>query len=143
MRFLVSLGLGLAISLGIVGIATAQQQPVIGVFTKNFTNPAYDAFRIGADKIAKAANARIIHYVPKKPDDVDEQTAEIEQALIDKPDIVIFTPVSDKTMVGPVKKLNDANIPIVLFTNPLPGKFVTYVGSDDVELGYQEAVYLF
>ena len=143
MRFLITLGLSMVVLPGIAGIAAAQQQPVIGVFTKNFTNPAYDAFRIGADKIAKAANARVIHYVPKKPDDVDEQTAEIEQALIDKPDIVIFTPVNDKTMVGPVKKLNAANIPIVLFTNPLPGKFVAYVGSDDVELGYQEAVYLF
>src|SRR5471032_2480682 len=143
MRILVTLGLGLTVSLGSTGFAAAQQQPVIAVFTKNFTNPAYDNFRIGADKIAKAANARVIHYVPKKPDDVEEQTAQIEQALKDRPDIVLFTPVNDKKMVGPVKQLNDANIPIVLFTNPLPGKFVTFVGSDDVELGYKEAVYLF
>ena len=112
-------------------------------FHQNFTNPAYDFIRIGAEKIAKAANPRIIHYVPKKPDDVGEQTEQIEQALKDRPDIVIFTPVDDKKMVEPVKKLNDANIPIVLFTNPLPGKFVSYVGADDVELGYQEATYLF
>jgi ribose transport system substrate-binding protein len=143
MRILMTLGLGLTVSLGSTGFAAAQQQPVIAVFTKNFTNPAYDNFRIGADKIAKAANARVIHYVPKKPDDVEEQTAQIEQALKDRPDIVLFTPVNDKKMVGPVKQLNDANIPIVLFTNPLPGKFVTFVGSDDVELGYKEAVYLF
>jgi ribose transport system substrate-binding protein len=143
MRILMTLGLGLTVSLGSTGFVAAQQQPVIAVFTKNFTNPAYDNFRIGADKIAKAANARVIHYVPKKPDDVEEQTAQIEQALKDRPDIVLFTPVDDKKMVGPVKQLNDANIPIVLFTNPLPGKFVTFVGSDDVELGYKEAVYLF
>ena len=142
MRFLMTFGLGLAALLGSAERAAAQQ-PVIGVFTKNFTNPAYDAFRIGADKIAKPANARVIHYVPKKPDDVGEQTEQIEQALKDKPDLVIFTPVDDKKMIEPVKKLNDANIPIVLFTNPLPGKFVTYVGADDAELGYKEAVYLF
>jgi ribose transport system substrate-binding protein len=143
MRILLTFWLGLTVSLGSACFAAAQQQPVIAVFTKNFTNPAYDNFRIGADKIAKAANARVIHYVPKKPDDVDEQTAQIEQALKEKPDIVLFTPVDDKKMVGPVKQLNDANIPIVLFTNPLPGKFVTFVGSDDIELGYKEAVYLF
>jgi ribose transport system substrate-binding protein len=143
MRILMTLGLGLAALLGSAGLAAAQQQPVIAVFTKNFTNPAYDNFRIGADKIAKAANARVIHYVPKKPDDVDEQTAQIEQALKEKPDIVLFTPVDDKKMIEPVAKLNTANIPVVLFTNPLPGKFVTFVGSDDVELGYKEAVYLF
>ena len=143
MKILMTLGLGLAVALGSAGLAAAQKQPTIGVFTKNFTNPAYENFRIGVDKIAKAANARVIHYVPKKPDDVDEQTAEIEQALKDRPDIILFTPVNDKAMVGPVKKLNDANIPIVLFTNPLPGKFVSYVGSDDIELGYKEALYLF
>jgi ribose transport system substrate-binding protein len=142
-RFLATLGLSMTISLAGAGFVAAQQQLVIAVFTKNFTNPAYEAFRIGADKVAKAANARVIHYVPKKPDDIDEQTAEIEQVLKERPDIVIFTPVDDKAMSGPVKKINDANIPIVLFTNPLPGKFVTYVGSDDVEIGYKEAVYLF
>ncbi len=42
-----------------------------------------------------------------------------------------------------VKKLNDANIPIVLASNPLPGRFVTYVGADDYEIGYREAKYLF
>ncbi len=143
MRVLTTLGLGLAVMLAAAGAAVAQKQPVIAVFTKNFTNPAYENFRIGADKIAKAANARVIHYVPKKPDDVDEQTAQIEEALKNKPDIVLLTPVHDKLMVGPVKKLNDAGIPIVLFTNPLPGTFVTYIGSDDVDLGYKEAIYLF
>lgn len=143
MRILTTLGFGLAVGLAGIGQAAAQKQPFIAVFTKNFTNPAYENFRIGADKIAKAANARVIHYVPKKPDDVDEQTAQVEEALKERPDIVLFTPVHDKLMIGPVKKLNDAKIPIVLFTNPLPGDFVTYIGSDDVDLGYKEALYLF
>ena len=42
-----------------------------------------------------------------------------------------------------VKKLNEAKIPIVLVSNPLPGNFVTYVGADDFEIGYREARYLF
>ncbi len=142
MRLFGVAGLGLVLSVGFAGAAAAQQ-PTIAVFTKNYTNPAYAAFRTAADKIGKATGARIIHFVPKKPDNVDEQTAEVEEALKLRPDIVVFTPVSDKAMVGPVKKLNDANIPIVLFTNALPGKFVTYVGSDDVDIGYREARYLF
>ena len=31
----------------------------------------------------------------------------------------------------------------MLVSNPLPGKFVTYVGADDFEIGYREARYLF
>jgi ribose transport system substrate-binding protein len=118
-------------------------EPTIAVFTKNFTNPAYEAFRIGADKVAQASGARTVHYVPKKPDDVGEQKAFVEQVLKDRPDIVIFIPVDDVAMVDSVKKLNDAKIPIVLAANPLPGQFVAYVGADDYEIGYREAKYLF
>ena len=46
-------------------------------------------------------------------------------------------------MVESVRKLNAAKIPVVLASNPLPGQFVTYVGADDLEIGYREARYLF
>jgi ribose transport system substrate-binding protein len=115
----------------------------IAVFTKNTTNPAYEAFRIAADQIARSTGTRVIHFVPKQPDNVDEQKAMVEQVLKDKPDAVIFIPVDDVAMVDSVKKLNDAKIPVVLVSNPLPGSFVTYVGADDFEIGYREARYLF
>ncbi|RNG34293.1 sugar ABC transporter substrate-binding protein, partial [Staphylococcus aureus] len=113
------------------------------VFTKNRTNPAYEAFRIAADQIAGATNTRIVHFVPRQPDNVDEQKAMVQQVLREKPDAVIFIPVDDIAMIESVRQLNDANIPIVLVSNPLPGKFVTYVGADDLEIGYREARYLF
>ena len=84
-----------------------------------------------------------MHYVPKKPDNVDEQKAFVEQALKDRPDIVIFIPVDDVAMVESVRKLNDANIPVVVAGNALPGRAVTFVGADDVEIGYRQARYLF
>jgi len=123
------------------GIAAAQM--TIAVFTKNSTNPANESFRLGADKIARAAGARTVHYVPNKPDNVEEQKAFVEQALNDRPDIVIFIPVDDVAMVESVKKLNDANIPVVVAGNALPGRVVTFVGADDVEIGYRQARYLF
>jgi ribose transport system substrate-binding protein len=121
----------------------ADEKPTIAVFTKNTTNPAYQAFRIAADQIARSAGARIVHYVPKQPDNVTEQQAMVEQAIKDRPDAVVFIPVDDVAMVSSVKLLNDAKIPIVLASNPLPGSFVTFVGADDFEIGYREARYLF
>ena len=121
----------------------ADENMTIAVFTKNSTNPAYEAFRIAADQIGHSAEARIVHYVPKKPDNVDEQKAMVEHVLKDRPDVVIFIPVDDVAMISSVKKLNDAKIPVVLVSNPLPGSFVTYVGADDYEIGYREARYLF
>ncbi|MBT1509570.1 sugar ABC transporter substrate-binding protein [Bradyrhizobium sp. SRL28] len=113
------------------------------VFTKNRTNPAYEAFRIASDQIARTTGVKVIHLVPNQPDNVDEQKAMVDQVLKDRPDAVIFIPVDDVAMIDSVKKLNEANIPIVLVSNPLPGRFVTYVGADDFEIGYREARYLF
>jgi ribose transport system substrate-binding protein len=67
----------------------------------------------------------------------------VEQALKQPPDAVVFIPVDDVAMIESVKKLNEAKIPIVLVSNPLPGSFVTYVGADDFEIGYKQARYLF
>jgi ribose transport system substrate-binding protein len=130
-------------SLALAGSAMAGDEMTIAVFTKNLTNPAYEAFRIAADQIARTTGARILHFVPKQPDNVDEQKAMVEQVLKDRPDAVIFIPVDDVAMIDSVKKLNEAKIPVVLVSNPLPGSFVTYVGADDFEIGYREARYLF
>lgn len=115
----------------------------IAVFTKNTTNPAYEAFRIAADQVARASGVRTVHYVPKKPDDVDEQKAFVAQALAERPDAIIFIPVDDVAMVDSVKQLNAAAIPIVLVSNTMAGQFITFVGADDVAIGYRESTYLF
>ena len=115
----------------------------IAVFTKNTTNPAYQAFRLAADQVGQAAGAKIVHFVPKQPDNVDEQIAMVEQVLKERPDAVVFIPVDDVAMVESVKKLNAAKIPIVLAANSLPGNFVTFVGADDYAIGHREARYLF
>ena len=49
--------------------------PHIAVFTKNRTNPAYEAARLGADRTANRLGASTIHYVPETPDSVPEQIA--------------------------------------------------------------------
>src|ERR1700729_3616637 len=125
------------------GRSTATEGATIAVFTKNTTNPAYQAFRLAADQVGRAAGAKIVHFVPKQPDNVDEQIAMVEQVLKDRPDAVVFIPVDDVAMVESVKKLNAAKIPIVLAANLLPGNFVTFVGADDYAIGHREARYLF
>jgi ribose transport system substrate-binding protein len=132
-----------AMTLFAAGANAVDDKMTIAVFTKNRTNPAYEAFRIASDQIARATGAQIVHYVPKQPDSVDEQIAMVDQVLKERPDAVIFIPVDDVAMVDSVKRLNDAKIPVILVSNPLPGSFVTYVGAYDFEIGYREARYLF
>jgi ribose transport system substrate-binding protein len=132
-----------ALTFGVATGVASPQQPVIAVFTKNFTNPAYEAARVAADRVAREFGAKTIHYVPEKPDNVEQQKLLVEKALKDRPDIVLFTPVDDVAMIGDLEKFAAAKIPVVLFINPMQGQFVTFVGSDDVEVGYLGAKALF
>ena len=123
---------------------TAGAVPVIAVFTKNRTNPAYAAARLGADRVAARMGARVVHYVPEKPDDVDQQKALVERAIAERPDAAVFVPVHATAMSDSVRKLEAAGIPTVNYLNRLAhGRFITYVGSDDTQLARHIAAYLF
>ena len=116
----------------------------IAVFTKNRTNPAYEAARLGADRTAARNGARILHFVPDKPDDIEQQIALVEQAIAARPDAAVFVPVHVTALDDSVRKLNAAGIPIVNILNRLTtGQFVTFVGSDDYRLARDIAAYLF
>lgn len=116
----------------------------LAVFTKNRTNEAYAAARLGAERTAARLGARVVHYVPQRPDDIAEQVELVERAIADRPDAVLFVPVHVTAMNGSVRKLNAAGIPVVNFLNRLDeGRFTAFVGSDDRRIGYDIAVRLF
>jgi ribose transport system substrate-binding protein len=117
--------------------------PAIAVFTKNRTNPAYAAARLGAERAAARFGARVAHYVPEQPDDIGQQIALVEQALADRPDAFVFVPVHDTAMDESVRKINAAGVPLVNILNRMArGERVAFVGSDDYRLGCDVARYL-
>ena len=118
--------------------------PILAVFTKNRTNPAYDAARFGAERAAARLGARVVHYVPELPDDVAQQAALVERAIANRPDAVLFVPVHATAMAASVARLNASGIPVINYLNRLDaGNFVSFVGCDDFRLGTEIADYLF
>jgi ribose transport system substrate-binding protein len=118
--------------------------PSIAVFTKNRTNPAYEAARLGADRTAARLGGKTTHYVPEKPDDADEQIGLIGQAVAAKPDAVVFVPVDVTAVNGAILKFDAAGIPLFnIITRTTAGGRVTFVGSDDRALARNIARYLF
>jgi ribose transport system substrate-binding protein len=88
--------------------------------------------------------ARVLHFVPERPDDIEQQIALVEKALDARPDAFVFVPVHVNALDGAVRKINAARIPIVNILNRMPaGEVVTFVGSDDHGLGRAIAAYLF
>jgi ribose transport system substrate-binding protein len=125
------------------GTAARADNETIAVFTKNQTNPFFQAVRVGAGAAAKALNAKVLHYIPTKPDSIPEQLSQIEDVVVKKPDAIVFTPVDYKAMVPGVEKMNAANIPVVNITDrSSAGKFVSFVGADDYSLGLETGRYL-
>lgn len=118
--------------------------PRIAVFTKNRTNPAYAAARLGADRTAARLGARTRHYVPDKPDDVDEQIALIVRAVAERPDAAVFVPVHATAVNPAVVQFDAAGIPVFNIITPTTAcRRITFVGSDDRALARDVACHLF
>ena len=116
----------------------------IAVFTKNRSNPAYDAARLGADRAAGALGAWAVHFVPKKGDDPEEQSALVDEALALAPDAIVFAPVHATRVNEAIGRIHAAGVPLFGFVNPIPSvPCISYVGANDYALGFALAQYLY
>lgn len=108
----------------------------LAVLTKNRTNPAYGAARLGADRVAARLGAATTHYVPDIPDDIEQQKALIAEAVATRPDAIVLVPVHETAVDGAVEAICAAGIPLFTFVTPVGvGAPLTFVGSDDRALG--------
>jgi ribose transport system substrate-binding protein len=115
----------------------------LAVFTKNRSNPAYEAARIGADRTAQRFGATTTHYVPDKPDDVGEQIALIDRAIAARPDAAVLVPVHETKVNEAILKFDAAGIPLFNFiTRTTAGARKCFVGSDDRALAIAITEYL-
>jgi ribose transport system substrate-binding protein len=116
----------------------------IALFTKNLSNPAYAAARLGAERAAAIFGAEVLHFVPETPDDPVQQSALIRRALADRPDAIVFTPVHPTRVDEAIGDIHRAGVPIFGFVNRMPAdRCVSYVGSSDSRLAEDIADYLF
>lgn len=120
------------------------ERPTVAVFTKNRTNPAYAAARLGADRTAQRLGARAVHYVPHEPDDAAEQSALIDQALAARPDAVVLVPAHPTAVNAAIRRIEAAGVPIVGFINRFtePATLLSFVTSEDYPLALDVGSYL-
>ncbi len=130
----------IAVAFGASGGLARADGETIAVFTKNQTNPFFQNVRVGAENAAKQLGAKVIQYVPTKPDSIPEQMSQVEDVIVKKPDAIVFTPVDYKALIPGVEKMNAAGIPVVNITDHMAGgKIVSYVGVDDYKVGVATA----
>ena len=115
----------------------------LAIFTKNRSNPAYAAARLGADRTAQRLDARTVHYVPQKPDNVEEQIALIDEALGKRPDAIVLVPVHPTAVNASIRKIAESGVPLLGFLNEFTQAGpVAWVGADDYAIGHAMGTYL-
>jgi ribose transport system substrate-binding protein len=143
MRKISRVALAVMAMLAFAATAAYAEGEKIAVFTKNLTNPFFEAFRVGANTAGKELKLNIVQYTPTKPDNIGEQMSEVENAIISKPNAMVFIPVDMKAMGPAVAKVNAAKIPVVnAVDRSATGDFVTFVGFDDHILAHVTGVTL-
>lgn len=119
----------------------------LAVFTKNLSNPAYGAARLGAERAAAAlGGVEVLHFVPQTPDDPEQQSALIDEALALRPlpDAFVLSPVHASKVNPAIRRVAAAGIPMIGFVNPIDAApSVAYVSSDDQALAMGIARHLF
>lgn len=118
----------------------------VAVFTKNYTNPAYGAARLGAGRAAAALGAEVLQFAPVQADDPVEQSALIVEALAlrPRPDAFVLAPAHPSAVDDAIRRIADAGVPLFGFVTPIEAApCVCQVGSDDYGLGQAIAHYLF
>jgi ribose transport system substrate-binding protein len=96
-------------------------------------HPYLTAYSNGMQKVADAYGIKLETKVANNETSV--QAEQVEQAIADKPDLVIITPVDSKAVVPLLMKLHSAGIPVIA-SNLIPAeegmKYVlTWTGPDD------------
>src|SRR5262249_14421805 len=107
-------------------------------------NPAYEAARIGADRVAARLGAVTTHHVPQKPDDVAEQRALIARAIVERPDAAVFVPVHETAGNDAGRGFEAGRIPLFGYVaRASAGPYVCFVGANDWALAKEIAGHLF
>jgi ABC-type sugar transport system substrate-binding protein len=94
--------------------------------------------------VAQAANVKLIDLDPAFQ--TSREMTQIEDLITQKVNVIIMIPVDQSVSQAAGRKVNQANIPLILvntrFSDDFPGNFVAYIGSDDTEAGRIQGRYL-
>ena len=114
--------------------AMAQDSGEIAVFTKNKIDPFFQEARVGAEASANSLGFAVVQYAPTKPNNFQEQIAQVEDAITREPAGMVFVPVDPQGLGPSVDKVAAAGIPIVNYIEAGAGSYTATVIYDDVRL---------
>lgn len=100
------------------------------------TNDFWVSVVLGAESAAKEHQVDLTIMAPAEEDDSNLQIRYIEEAIRMKPDVIAISPILYSGMTDEVKKINKANIPLVLIDSKLDESIEDCcISTNNVEMG--------
>src|SRR3954462_5008148 len=112
----------------------------IGLTVPNLSNPFFVAMSKGAKEVASKYNAEVTTVSADQ--DLAKQTAQIEDFITKKVDLILLSPFDSAGIAGAVSEAKAAGIPVVALDGYAEGGIDTVVMSDNVQAGKLAAEYL-
>jgi len=105
-------------TLAAAGLASAADQPVIGLITKTDTNPFFVKMKEGADAAAKAKGAKLLSAAGKTDGDNAGQVTAIENMIAGGAKTILITPSDSKAIVPTIKKAQAQGVMFIALDSP-------------------------
>ena len=111
------------------------------VIIKNLTTPFFLTMKQGAEDAGNDLGVKVTVQAPTSSEEGagnEEQTQLIEQAIANKASAVVIAPTDSSGIIPAVKKLNEANIPVVACNTKVAedGLTACFVGLENYTQGY-------
>jgi ribose transport system substrate-binding protein len=136
------IGLALCFFFTLLGVvrdeaAAATKRYKMVFIVKSMDNPFWNMMLEGAQMAAKDLGLEIKGLAPIKPNNVEEQIRQMEDAITAKMDAIIVVPSDSKGIVPGIEKANRAGIPVFTSnTRAFGGKFIGFAGAPNEEAAY-------
>jgi ribose transport system substrate-binding protein len=119
-------------------VAPAGKQIQVCAVFNGMDHPSSTAMRQGFDDESPKFNVKVTSFDPAQ--DPQKQAAMIEDCISAKPDVIAVNVVDPAAVVSSLKKVYDADIPLLTFnatTNAEGKKYIkTFIGSESYSQGY-------
>lgn len=148
---------GIALLLSALGQApaeTADPPFVVGVLYWSMNIPGQVVMREGLEAAAELINRRAaveggrpVHLLPSVAGDgedgIERQIAQFEALVERRADLIIVQPTDNAALVRPLRKANEAGIPVVAYDQYISGgTLAAYLTSDNYQAGYLDGEYI-
>jgi fructose transport system substrate-binding protein len=107
-----------AVALALAAVATAADQPVIGLITKTETNAFFVKMKEGAQAAAAAKGAKLLSAAGKTDGDNAGQVTAIENMIAGGAKTILITPSDSKAIIPAIKKARAQGVMIIALDSP-------------------------